>query len=53
DGHKLKQRRLPLNIRKHFLTGRVTEHWHRLLREAVESASLETFKSHLDIVLGN
>ena len=52
-GHKLKHRRVPLNIRKHFFTMRVTEHWHRLPREVVESLSLEIFKSHLDTVLGN
>ena len=29
----LKHRRLPLDIRKHFFTVGVTEHWHRLPRE--------------------
>jgi len=29
NGHKLKQRN-PLNMRKNFLTLRVTEHWNRL-----------------------
>ncbi|KFP53723.1 hypothetical protein N323_12120, partial [Cathartes aura] len=53
SGHKLKQRRFPLTIRKHFFTGGVTEHWHRLPREAVESPSLEIFKNCLDMVLGN
>ena len=53
SGHKLQHRRFPLNIRKHFFTVRVTEHWHRLPREVVESPSLEIFKSHLDMVLGN
>jgi len=32
---------VPLNIREHFFTVRVTEHWHRLPREVVESPSLE------------
>ena len=53
NGHKLKHKRLHLNIRKHFFTVRVTEHWHRLLREVGESPSLEIFKSRLDMVLGN
>ncbi|KFQ83609.1 hypothetical protein N337_12771, partial [Phoenicopterus ruber ruber] len=53
NGHQVKHRRFPLNIRKHFFTVMVTEHWHRLPREVVESPSLEIFKSCLDMVLGN
>ena len=52
NGHKLKHRRFHLNIKKHFFTVRVAEHWHRLPREIAESSSLEIFKSHLDTVLG-
>lgn len=32
NGHKLKHRKLSLNIKKHFSTLRITEHWHRLPR---------------------
>ena len=53
NGHNLKHRRFPLNIRKHFFTVRVTEHWQRLPREVVESPSLAMLKSHLDVVLGS
>ncbi|KAK4823568.1 hypothetical protein QYF61_003572 [Mycteria americana] len=49
SGHKLKDRRVCLNIRKHFSAVRGTEHWHRLPREVVESPSLEIFKGHLDM----
>jgi len=51
-GYELKHGRFSLNIRKHFLTVGGTKHWHRLPREAVESPSLEIFKSHLGTVLG-
>jgi len=51
NGHKLKQRKLQLNMRKNFFTLRVKEHWNRLPKEAVESPSLEIFKTCLDTVL--
>ena len=53
NGHKWKVRMFCLNVSKRYLTVRVTEHWHGLLREVVESPSLEIFQSHLDMVLGN
>jgi len=40
-----------LNMRKNFLTLRVMDYWNRLLREVVESPSLEIFKTRLDAVL--
>ena len=51
NGHKLKQRKFHLNMRKNFFPLRVTEPWPRLPREAVESPSLEIFKTYLDKVL--
>jgi len=48
NGHKLKQRKFRLNTRKNFFTLRVTEPWPRLPREALESPSLEIFKTRLD-----
>lgn len=33
NGHELKHRQFPLNTRRHFLTVRTTEHWHRFPRE--------------------
>ncbi|KFV80506.1 hypothetical protein N308_01186, partial [Struthio camelus australis] len=50
---KLKHGKFHLNLRKNFFTVRVTEHWHRLPREVVESASLEIFKTRLEVILGN
>ena len=53
NGHKLKHRTFPLNMRKHFFTVRVIKHWHRSPREMVESPSLSIFKSHLAMGWGN
>jgi len=38
-------------MRKNFFPLRVTEHWHRLPREVVESPSPEIFKTRLDKAL--
>ncbi|KFQ36678.1 hypothetical protein N332_13083, partial [Mesitornis unicolor] len=51
NGRKPEHRRFNLNIRKIFLTVKVTEHWIRLPREVVESPSLQTFKTRLDMLL--
>jgi len=49
--HKLKHRKFRLSMTKNFFPLRVTEHWNRLPREFVDSASLEIFKTCLDKVL--
>jgi len=51
NGHRLRHRKFQLNMRKNIFTLRVTEHWNRLPREVVESASLEIFKTRGDKVL--
>lgn len=49
-GHKLEHERFLLTIRKHFFTVLITEYWHRLTRDIVESLSLVIFKSCLNVV---
>lgn len=51
SGYDQKYRRCYLNIRKHFLNGKMNEHRHRAPREVVELSSLEIFRSHLDNLL--
>ena len=38
-------------MRRNFLTVEMTEHWNRLPKEAVDSPSLEIFKTYLDTYL--
>lgn len=53
SGNKLKHREFQLNIRKLICTVRMVKHCHRLPGEVVGSASSETLKSHLGMVLGS
>jgi len=45
---KLKHRKLHTNMQMNFFTEKMTEHWNKLPREAVESPSKEIFKTCLD-----
>ena len=51
NGRKMEHRKFRATTRKNFFTVRVTEHWNRLPREAVDS--LQLFKPRLDAYLCN
>lgn len=50
---KLEEGRFILDLKKRIFTMRVVKHWNRLLREIVDSPSLQTFKVRLDTALSN
>lgn len=52
-GFKLKEGRFRLDKRKKFFTMRVVRHGNRLLRQLVDTPSLEVFKDILDGTLRN
>lgn len=52
-GHKLKQKKYHLNIRKNVFTMSAVKRWNRLPREFVSPPAVEIFKTRLYVILGN
>ena len=53
NGLKLECRKFYTNVQNNFFMVRVMEHWNRLLRDVVESPSMEIFKTHMEAYLRN
>ncbi|KAF7243917.1 Collagen alpha-1(XI) chain [Varanus komodoensis] len=51
-GAKLREPRLHLDARKHFLTVRTPRVWNGLPREVIEATSVRVFKDRLDVHMG-
>ena len=52
NSSKLNEGRVWLDIKKKSFTVKVVRHWHRLLREVVDTSFLETFRVRLHQSLG-
>lgn len=48
-GHKLEHRKFHLNLRKHFCSVQVAEHWHTLHREVVKSPPRRSSKATFEV----